>query len=137
MAGRLRITRLLVERTGGRVAVDLELGPFSLVGRGEGGVGPEEGIRAAASAAVDALNRGLPAHWRLGFEGALTRPVGHREAVIVELRLQAPVEEVEERLVGTAVTDRIPEEAAVKAVLNAAERRASKIISSTADYPSA
>jgi hypothetical protein len=144
MAERLRINRLTVERAGGRVTVDLELGedvpPLSadgsqgdsiqaaarmsrsLVGRAEGGEGDEESVRAAASAAVQAINQGLPQPWRLGFEEAVTQAVAQRRAVVVELRLQS--KGVEERLVGSAVTERLPEEAAIRAVLNAAERRA-------------
>ncbi len=129
MATRLRVNRLKVQREGGQVRVDVELthDDRTTVGHAESAEGRDGTVQAAAAAAVSALNQFLPAPWRLRVDAAVTQPVAQREAVIVELQLRS--EEVEERLVGSAVTDRIPEEAAVRAVLNAAERRTMPLLS--------
>jgi hypothetical protein len=125
--GRLRVNRLTLAREAGRVRVDVELAhdDRTLVGSAE--AAPGAAIRAAAAATTSALSAVLPRPWRLRLDEAVTQPIAQRQAVIVQLRLDG--EEVEERLVGSAVADRIPEEAAVRAVLNAAERRATHLIS--------
>jgi hypothetical protein len=128
MAGRLRVSRLQVERERGRVRVAVELARDGRTAHGsaEAAEGEQAALFAAAAAAVFALNQFLPQPWRLRCEAAVLQPVAQREAVIVQLQLRS--EEVEERLVGSAVTDRIPEEAAVRAVLNAAERRMTPLL---------
>jgi hypothetical protein len=127
-AARLRVSKLTVEREGGRVRVDVELAhdERTTLGRAETGEGVRGTVQAAAAAAVAALNQFLPAPWHLRFDEAVLQSVAEREAVIVQLRLRS--EEVEERLIGSAVSDRIPEEAAVRAVLNAAERRTTPLL---------
>ncbi len=125
---RLRVNRLKVEREAGRVRVDVELvhDGQTRLGHAEATEGERATVLAAAAAAVSALNQFLPERWRLHCESAVTQPIAQREAVIVQLQLRS--EEVEERLIGSAVTDRIPEEAAVRAVLNAAERRTTPLL---------
>jgi len=127
-AARLRVNRLKVEREGGRVRVDVELSHNgqTTLGHGESAEGQQPTVLAAAAATVAALNEFLPAPWRLRCDAAVTQSVAQRDTVIVELQLRS--EEVEERLVGSAVADRIPEEAAVRAVLNAAERRTTPLL---------
>ena len=128
--GRVRVNRLTVEREAGRVRVDVELAHSdrTMLGHAEStGEGERGTVRAAAAAAVSALNLLLPEAWRLRFDEAQIQPIAQREAIIVQLRLRS--EEVEEALVGSAVSDRIPEEAAVRAVLNAAERRTTPLMS--------
>jgi len=125
---RLRVSRLKVEREAGRVRVDVELAHDgrTTLGSAEAAEGERATVVAAAAATVSALNQFLPESWRLRCDVAVTQPIAQREAVIVQLQLRS--EEVEERLVGSAVTDRIPEEAAVRAVLNAAERRTTPLL---------
>lgn len=127
--GRVRVNRLTVEREAGRVRVDVELAHSdrTMLGHAETGEGERGTVRAAAAATVSALNLLLPEPWRLRFDEAQIQPIAQRDAIIVQLRLRS--EEVEEPLVGSAVSDRIPEEAAVRAVLNAAERRTTPLMS--------
>ncbi|MGH2453272.1 MAG: hypothetical protein ACRDF5_05850 [bacterium] len=127
-APRLRVNKLTVEREGGKVRVDVELAhdDRTMLGRAETGEGVQGTVQAAAAATVSALNQFLPHPWQLRFDDAVLQSVAQREAVVVQLRLRS--EEVEERLVGSAVSDRIPEEAAVRAVLNAAERRTTPLL---------
>jgi hypothetical protein len=133
-AGRLRVNRLKVEREPGaagepgrvRVAVELAHDARTTQGQAEAAAGERGTVAAAASAAVSALNQLLQPAWRLRCDAAVTQPIAQHEAVIVQLQLRS--EEVEERLIGSAVTDRIPEEAAVRAVLNAAERRTTSLL---------
>ncbi|MBI3974796.1 MAG: hypothetical protein HY334_00215 [Armatimonadetes bacterium] len=127
-AARLRVNRLTIEREAGRVRVDVELAHDDrmMLGRAETGEGVRGTVQAAAAATVSALNQFLPQPWHLRFDEAVLQSIAQRDAVIVQLRLRS--EEVEERLVGSAVSDRIPEEAAVRAVLNAAERRTTPLL---------
>lgn len=108
------------------MAVELARDGRTAQGSAEAAEGEQAALFAAAAATVSALNRLLPEPWRLRCEAAVLQSVAQREAVIVQLHLRS--EEVEERLVGSAVTDRIPEEAAVRAVLNAAERRTAPLL---------
>ena len=126
---RLRVNRLKVEREDGRVRVNVELAhdDRTTLGHAEAVDGERATVIAAATATVSALNQFLPQPWRLRCEAAVAQPIAQHEAVIVQLQLRS--EEVEERLVGSAVSDRIPEEAAVRAVLNAAERRTTPLLS--------
>jgi hypothetical protein len=121
---RLRILGVRVERHAGRVAVAVSLGYDGAVATGQVDrtAAEAESPRVAAEAALEALRQIAPARTRWALKTTAVTAVTAGRAVIVDVLLET--EDREELLIGSALSPPAPlEEAAARAVVDAADRR--------------
>jgi hypothetical protein len=120
---RLLLTALDSSVTGVRatVRVTLRIGDNEATGFAEGSSAAATRARLVASATLDALRQLEPAADRLDIEAAQQVRVGGDDVLLLTLVCLDPPSQ--ERLVGSALVRQLPDDATVRAVLDATNRR--------------
>lgn len=120
---RARIVSLETQTHGVRltIRVTLALGDEEAVGFAEGSIATTTRPRTVASATLDALRQLEPGAVVLDVDAARSLPVGDDQVVVVTLVSVAPPQE--HRLAGSAIVRTQVDDATVRAVLDATNRR--------------